>query len=122
MAQTTAGLDLSLNLLNATVYLGVHNGAPGVAGATNELAGTRPAVAFNAAEAGTGSARRRRNTAEIVFTDPGAATYQAWSIWTAATAGTCYWVIPFDTNRTLIAGDDLRLPAVGLDCAIAPSA
>ena len=122
MAQTTAGLDQSLDLLNATVYLGVHDGAPGADGSTNELAGTRPAVAFNAAEAGTGSARRRRNTAEIVLTDPGAGTYQAWSVWSAATGGTCLWVIPFDTNRTLISGDDLRLPALGLECAIAPSA
>lgn len=122
MPQTTAGLDASLAILDAVVYLGVHTGAPGANGETNELAGARPAVTFGAAEAGAGSARRRRNSAEVLFTDPGADTYQAYSVWTAATGGTCYWVIAFDTNRTLIAGDDLRLPVNGLECGIAPSA
>lgn len=123
MAQTQAGLDASLGILDAIVYLEVHNGAPGADGSTNQALGAeRPAVAFGAAEAGAGNARRRRNTDEILLTDPGAATYEAYSVWTAATGGTCYWIIPFDTNRTLIAGDDLRLPALGLECGIAPSA
>ena len=123
MAQTQFGLDESLSILDATVYLEVHDGAPGSDGSTNQALGAaRPVVAFGAAEAGTGSARRRRNSSEIVLEDPGAATYQAWSVWDAATGGNCKWVIPFDTNRTLLAGDDLRLPAQGLECAIAPSA
>ena len=121
MAQTVAGLDASLNLLNATVYLGVHHGAPGADGSTNELAGTRPAITFGAAST-DGSGRQRSNTNEIVFTEPGAATYQAWSIWTAASGGTCYWVIPFDTNRTLLAADDLRAAIGAVTCKINPSA
>ena len=123
MAQTVAGLDQSLAILDATVYLGVHTGAPGADGSTNELAGTRPAVAFGAAtNAAAPGGRQRSNTAAITFTDPGAATYQAWSVWTLATGGTCLWVIPFDTNRTLSAGDDLRLPIGDLDCIIRSSA
>ena len=120
MAQTVAGLDASLGILDATVYLGVHNGAPGADGGTNELAGTRPAVTFGAATT-DGIGRQRANTNEIVLTDPGAATYQAWSVWSAATGGTCYWVIPFDTNRTLLAGDDLRAVAGAVTCTINPS-
>lgn len=123
MPQTVAGLDASLSILDATVYLGVHDGAPGADGSTNELAGTRPAVAFDAAEAAPAPGGRMRvNTSEIVFTDPGAGTYQAWSIWTADAVGTCRWVIPFDTNRTLEAGDDLRLPAGELQCILRSSA
>jgi hypothetical protein len=115
MAITVTGLDGALGILDATVYLGVHNGAPGADGSTNELAGTRPSVAFAAATT-NGTGRSRSNSAEITFTDPGAGTYEAWSVWDAATAGNCLWVIPFDTNRTLISGDDLRLPASGLTC------
>jgi hypothetical protein len=123
MAQTVAGLDAALGILDATVYLGVHDGAPGADGSTNELAGTRPSVAFDAAEAaGAPGGRMRKNTSAITFEDPGAGTYQAWSVWTANTAGTCLWVIPFDTNRTLTAGDDLRLPAGELECIIRSSA
>lgn len=117
MAITVTGLDAALGILDATVYLGVHTGAPGADGSTNELAGTRPAVAFNAAVT-NGTGRSRSNTSEITFTDPGAGTYQAWSVWDAATAGNCLWVVDFDTNRTLIAGDDLRLPATSLTCKI----
>ena len=115
MAITVAGIDLQLGILDAIVYLGVHTGAPGADGSTNELAGTRPAVTFASAIT-NGTGRSRTNSAEVVFADPGANTYQAWSIWTAATGGTCYWVVDFDTNRTLIAGDDLRAPASGITC------
>lgn len=120
MAQTVAGLDASLGILDATVYLGVHDGEPGADGSTNELAGTRPAITFGAA--GTdGTGRQRANTNEIVFENPGAGTYQAWSVWTLATGGTCYWVVPFDTNRTLLAGDDLRAAVDAVKCKITPS-
>jgi hypothetical protein len=121
MAITTAGMDAALALLDATVYLGVHTGAPGADGSTNELAGTRPAITFGAAATG-GGGRQRANTNTITFETPGAATYQAWSIWTAATGGTCRWVIPFDTNRTLTGVDDLRADANAVVCRILPSA
>lgn len=122
MPQTQVGLDGSLGILDATVYLETHNGPPGADGSTNQALGTgRPAVAFAAAEAGAVSGRRRRNSAEIVIQDPGVGTYQAWSVWTAASGGDCLWIIPFDTNRTLASGDDLRLPIQGLECAITPS-
>ena len=118
MAITVAGLDAALGLLDATVYLGVHNGAPGADGSTNELAGTRPAITFGAA-ATDGTGRDRSGpTAAITLTDPGAGTYQAWSIWSAATAGTCYWIIPFTDNRTLVAGDDLRAAIDAIACKI----
>lgn len=117
MAITVAGLDGALGILDAIVYLGVHTGAPGADGSTNELAGTRPAVTFAAAVT-NGTGRSRSNSGEITLTDPGAATYEAWSVWSAATGGTCYWVVPFDANRTLLAGDDLRLPVSGLTCKI----
>lgn len=121
MAQTVAGLDLSLDILDATVYLSVHNGAPGADGSTNEAAVTRQAIAF-AEPVTDGTGRARSNSGELTFTDPGAATYQAWSIWSALTGGTCIWIVPFDTNRTLVAGDDLRAPVGGVKCAINPSA
>lgn len=117
MAITVAGLDGALSILDAVVYLGVHTGVPGAAGETNELAGTRPAVTFAAATT-DGTGRSRSNSGEITLAAPGAATYQAWSVWTAATGGTCRWVVPFDTNRTLLAGDDLRLAVGGLTCKI----
>ena len=119
MAITTAGKDAALNLLDATVYLGVHNGAPGADGSTNELAGTRPAIAFGAASTdGTGRQRQGPTSAAIVFTDPGAGTYQAWSVWTADTGGTCLWIVPFAENRTLIAGDDLRAAVNAVTCKL----
>lgn len=117
MAITVAGMDAALAILDATVYLGVHNGAPGADGSTNELAGTRPAITFGAA-ATDGTGRQRGNSGAITFTTPGAATYQAWSVWTAASGGTCRWVIPFAENRTLGAADDLRAPVAGVVCKI----
>lgn len=121
MAVTTAGMDGMLGILDAIVYLGVHSGPPGADGSTNELAGTRPAVSFGAAGTDGGTGRQRANDAAVTFTDPGAATYEAWSVWSAATGGTCYWVIPFDANRTLLAGDDLRAPIGGVVASVAPA-
>ena len=123
MAVTTAGMDAMLGILDATVYLGVHDGAPGADGSTNELAGTRPAIAFGSAETDGGTGRQRRGPSgtAITLTDPGAGTYQAWSVWSADSGGTCYWVVPFDTNRTLSAGDDLRAPVNGVTCSVAPA-
>lgn len=119
MAITVAGLDVALGLLDATVYLGVHNGNPGADGSTAELAGTRPAIAFGTASTdGTGRQRQGPTGSAIMYEDPGAGTYQAWSIWTAATAGTCLWVIPFDVNRTLSTGDDLRAAINAITCKI----
>ena len=115
MAITVAGLDAALGVLDATVYLGVHTGAPGADGSTNELAGARPAIVFGAA-ATDGTGRQRSGPdAAITFADPGAATYEAWSVWSADTAGSCLWVVPFAANRTLVAGDDLR---AGIDAVV----
>lgn len=123
MPQTDAGLDASLSILDATVYLGVHTGDPGASGAANELAGTRPSIAFDApSDAAAPGGRMRENTDPITLTDPGPGTYTHWSIWTAATGGTCLWTIAFDTARTLADGDDLRLPAGGLQCILRSSA
>lgn len=119
MGVTVAGMDDMLTTLDATVYLGVHTGAPGASGETNELAGTRPAITFGAATTDA-AGRQRANSAENLFTTPGAATYQAWSIWTAATAGTCRWVIDFDVNRTLLAADDLRAAIGAIVCKVTP--
>lgn len=121
MSQTVAGIDLSLDILDATVYLSVHNGAPGADGSTNEAAVTRQAITF-AAPVTDGTGRSRSNSSEHTFTDPGAATYEAWSIWDSLTGGVCRWIIPFDTNRTLIAGDDLRAAVGAVKCQINPSA
>ena len=124
MAITEAGLDAALGILDATVYLETHDGAPGAAGADNQVIVTsRPSVAFGSAESdgGTGRQRRGPSATAITLTDPGAGTYQAWSIWTADNAGTCRWIIPFTDNRTLLAGDDLRAPVNGITCSIAPA-
>lgn len=125
MAITTFGMDGALGVLDATVYLEVHDGVPGADGSTNQALGTgRPAIAFGAAASDGGTGRQRSGPTgdAIVLTDPGEGTYQAWSVWTAATGGSCIWVVPFDTNRTLIAGDDLRAPVDAIVCQVAPSA
>ena len=122
MAITQAGLDAALELLDATVYLEVHDGVPGADGSTNQVIATdRPAIAFGAPET-DGDYRRRRgpSATPIVVEDPGAGTYQAWSIWTAASGGACLWVVPFAENRTLSAGDDLRAAVDAVSCRIKP--
>jgi hypothetical protein len=124
MAITQAGMDAALAILDATVFLEAHDGAPGADGSTNQALGSsRPSIAFGAAETDGGTGRQRRGPtgSAITLGDPGAATYQAWSVHSADTGGTCYWVIPFDTNRTLSAGDDLRAPVNGITCTIAPA-
>jgi hypothetical protein len=121
MPITTAGMDAALVLLDSTVYLGVHTGDPGATGSSNELAGTRPAVTFGAATTG-GGGRQRANTNSITFPTPGAGTYTHWSVWTAATGGTCRWTLPFTADRTLTSVDDLRADVGAVVCRVLPSA
>ena len=126
MAITTAGMDAMLGILDATVYLETHDGAPGADGSTNRVIATPlPSIAFGAAatDGGTGRERKGPSATAITLTDPGAGTYQAWSIWNSDNSGTgdCLWIIPFGTNRTLSAGDDLRCPVDGVTCGVAPA-
>ena len=114
---TTVGMNNALSQLDGTLYLSAHNGPP--AGGTTNEATTRQAVTFGAAY-DTLTGRARANSGEVLFTDPGAGTYEAWSEWTAATVGDCLWVVPYDINRTLLAGDDLRASPGAVECIIEP--
>ena len=116
---TTAGLDGALEVLDGTLYISVHDGAPG-GGATNEAAVTRQTTTFAAPGDYSVGGRSRTNASEVLFEDVAAGTYEAWSVWTAATGGTCLWVVPFDVNRTLEAGDDLRGPVGAIEAYLVP--
>lgn len=117
---TTAGIDAALGVLDGTLYVSAHDGPPD-SGSLNEANVTRQATTFSAAgNYGAVGGRSRANAAEVLFENVEAGTYQAWSVWTAETAGECLWVVPFATNRTLDAGDDLRGPIDAIECYIEP--
>lgn len=79
-------------------YVALHDGAPGVDGAANEVTGTDYArVATSAATWGTASTATPSvvsNVAAITFPTAGTGgwgTVSAFSLWTASSGGTCVW-------------------------------
>lgn len=86
---TTAGKNAALDGLGNTFYAALHSGAPGAAGADNELSGGDPAYARKAITFGAASDGQRAATTQPEFDVPPSTTVSHASLWTAATGGTC---------------------------------
>lgn len=67
---------------------------------------------------GSASGGAVSNSADLVFSDMPACTVVGWEIWDSAGSPVRWWYGPLDTNRTLLAGDEYRIPAGSLDLSI----
>ncbi len=96
---TDSSLDDALNgQAAAATRISFHTADPGTTGA-NEVAGSRPATTWGAAEATAAPdpvPGRRRVGSQVTQTIPAGATVTHWGLWTAATAGTFKGGWPLD--------------------------
>lgn len=97
---------------NATVYVKLHIGAPGSAGANNAAANTsRQQATFNAASSGATT-----NTSDVVWTNvSNSETYSHISLWSASSGGTFLGEAALAGSQAVVAGNNFRIVAGDLD-------
>lgn len=120
-------LDFLMNTQTATRptawYVGLHTGAPGETGASNELSSgsaySRQTSTWAAAASGAGTTT---NTNTITF---GPATTSNWgtisslTLWDASSAGNCLWQGNLATARVISVGDSLQFSAGAITLTLA---
>lgn len=90
---TEAGKNLALDAVaEVGVYVALHDDDPGSAGANNELSGGTPAYARKAIAWSAASSGNADSSSQPEFDIPSGSTVSHFSIWSAATEGTCYAV------------------------------
>jgi hypothetical protein len=94
-----------------TLYVKLHIGDPGSAGASNAAGNTtRQLASFAAASAGS-----MTTDADIVWTNVSTSeTYSHVSFWTASSGGTYLGNDALDTSQAVVAGNNFRIPAGSL--------
>lgn len=101
---------------NAAVYVKLHIGDPGAAGANNAAANTTRQQATFGVAAATGAIS---NTAAISWTSvPNTETYTWVSFWTAAAAGTFLGSDDLSASAAVTAGDTFQIPIGDLDATV----
>lgn len=100
----------------AAVWVKLHTGDPGSAGANNAAANTtRQQATFGAAA----SSRAISNTAVIEWTSvPNSETYSWISLWSASTGGTFLGRDDLSSSAAVTAGDTFRIPVGDLDLTV----
>lgn len=100
----------------ADVYVKLHTGDPGSAGANNAAAETtRQLATFGAAASG----RAISNTAAIEWLAVSTTETYTWiSLWSAAAAGTFLGRDDLSSSAAVTAGDTFRIPTGDLDLTI----
>lgn len=95
----------------AGVFVKLHIGAPGSAGANNAAANTtRQAASFGAA-----AAQSMTTDADTLWSNvPNAETYSHISLWDASTAGNFLGEQALAATKTVAVGDNFRIPAGSL--------
>jgi hypothetical protein len=106
----------NVSYANAAVWIKLHIGDPGAAGATNPAANTtRVQVTFGSGATGGAIS----NTAAVEWTSvPNTETYSHISVWTASTAGTFLGSDDLSSTAAVTAGDTFRIPIGDLDLTI----
>jgi fermentation-respiration switch protein FrsA (DUF1100 family) len=97
------------------VFLKLHIGDPGAAGASNPAGETtRKAASFSAASGGTIT-----SDADVAWTNVSTSeTYSHWSAWDAAAAGNFICSDDLTTPRAVIAGDNFTIAAGDIDITL----
>ena len=97
----------------AALWVKLHTGDPGAAGATSPAANTTRQQATFGSAASVGAIS---NTAQIQWTNvPNAETYSWISLWSASSAGTWHGNAQLATARTVAVGDTFTIPVGDLD-------
>jgi hypothetical protein len=101
---------------NATVFVKLHTGDPGAAGATNAAANTtRVQATFGAAASGGALS----NTAVLDWLNvPNAETYSHVSLWTASSGGTFLGSDALAVARTVAVGDNFQIGVGEIDLTL----
>jgi hypothetical protein len=99
------------------VYVGLHTGAPGDDGASNEISTNSTGYSRTAVPTGSGwnqpSANEASNAGEVAFgpadTDWGDVSH--FTVWDSQTGGNCLWTADLGTTRTILTDDEARFAA-----------
>ena len=111
---STAGANALLDgtALPATLYVKLHTGNPGAAGANNAATHTTR-VAFTRDAAASGATQ---NVSDIVFTSlTNTETISHISLWSASSGGTCWGIGALTASKSVTAGDSLTITDSDLD-------
>jgi hypothetical protein len=104
---------------NAAVYVKLHIGDPGSAGASNAAGNTTRQQATFASSSGGANA----TNADVVWLSVGTAeTYSHVSFWTAVSAGTFLGSSALTASKTVAIGDTFTIPSGSLTMALTPLA
>lgn len=104
---------------NAAVWVKLHIGDPGAAGAGNVAGNTTRQQATFAASASGANA----SNADVVWTNVSTAeTYSDVSYWTASSAGTFLGSAALTANKLVAVGDTFTIPTGSLTMALTPLA
>ena len=113
---STAGANALLDgtALPATLYVKLHTGNPGNAGANN-AAGTTTRIAFTRDAAASGATQ---NVSDIVWSTLSAnETISHISLWSASSGGTCWGILALTASKTVTTADTLTITDSDLDLA-----
>lgn len=103
----------NVSYVNAAVWVKLHTGDPGNAGAANPAGNTTRQQATFASAAAVGA---QSNSAQIQWTNvPNAETYSWISLWSASSAGNFLGNAQLTTPRTVAIGDTFTIPVGDLD-------
>jgi hypothetical protein len=106
----------NVSYANAAVYVKLHTGDPGAAGANNAAANTTRQQATFGAGAASGAIS---NTAAVEWTNvSNTETYTHVSLWTASSGGTFLGSDDLSSSAAVTAGDTFRIPVGDLDLTI----
>jgi hypothetical protein len=102
----------NVSYANAAVYVKLHIGDPGSAGANNAAGNTtRQQATFSAASGGAIT-----NSADVVWTNVSTSeTYSHVSLWTASSGGTYLGNAALASSQAVVAGNNFRIVAGDLD-------
>lgn len=106
----------NVSYANAAVWVKLHTGDPGSAGANNAAAETtRQQATFGAGAA----SRAITNTVAVEWTTVSNTETYTWiSLWTASTAGTFLGRDDLSSSAAVTAGDTFRIPIGDLDLTV----
>lgn len=93
------------------VYVKLHTGDPGEAGANNAATETtRKEAAFSVAASGSISTSATLEWTNVAATE----TISHWSMWDASTSGNCLWYGALSASASVVAGDTLQITSLTL--------
>jgi len=105
----------------STVYVQLHTGDPGSAGASAvSTAGSRQAITFGAAASGVLTSNNTPSWSSWAGTNGEVVTHV--SFWDSSSSGTFYWSAALTSSKTMGTGDTLNLTSGSTTVSLTPLA